>query len=857
MEIRFIDFTENINLLPLTEHAAEDAVFVFPTYAAKKEALLQYQDKIAFPLDNLHTFAELTESIFKPTKPLLKEEKRLLLFYASLSAPAKEFFRISDYFSAIGFAQEFFALFEELNEEEITPAAFVDQLEATLDEIKAQKIYHLLQILKIYGDFLEQTPYSDAIFACTPDHYCLEANNKTIIIVNQFYFTEREKTIINSYKNAVVYLQMPATWYDEKKLKVKKITARERGKINLQSLKIATVPDLFNMQNTLGFWAMEASAVIDINGVTAKLLPGLTEKNSGTAIKNTSFFSIIAFLEKILGGIKQQGTKLYPLQAFYDFAFYCQQLKLLELSEPRFLSRLAADGYKFYDARLASVFPAELKDLQQLVCLAESCRCFADVETLSERILAKLPQAGYLNKIREALYDFLSLSYLPLNLNEIFVQNTAGSLLKLFLEYLKPKVIYEEKIAGLPIKTLLTSRNSIQKKPLFLDITQRVLPALPQPSLLLTEGQRKSLGLKTYEDVKMRDKYYFYRLLFCAREAIILTRKNQEEDIEPSSFLEELRLYLPPTLIKNDEELPEFSYSRFCKKFLAPCGEKREETVTAEFFTTKQDYRVWGEKLFLTPTAFANLQQDPLSYYLQHVLELSPRKEILPHDYTPAYIGNYVHKVMEELWENHNRRQPLTPSIFREVCQNNKEPLCSPHNYAQTFFEQIFLPLFEESFFQLLSVLAMKTSNRQPEAEKFFKADLPLFILEKIPVFAAGKADFYWKNGTTYLIDYKTGRKDTKYKNQLLHYALACGDDEDNFMLYLFYLHAEPPELCFPPHETKIRMEKHAQEIEKVLSRIVEEGFYVQRPLPGYEELIRYDLYRQLFSLTEEEEEDD
>ena len=57
--------------------------------------------------------------------------------------------------------------------------------------------------------------------------------------------------------------------------------------------------------------------------------------------------------------------------------------------------------------------------------------------------------------------------------------------------------------------------------------------------------QRQLLGLKTYEDVRRREKYYFFRLLLNSSVVTLFTQKNIEHNVEASSFLEEIKLFFP------------------------------------------------------------------------------------------------------------------------------------------------------------------------------------------------------------------------------------------------------------------------------------------------------------------------
>ena len=63
------------------------------------------------------------------------------------------------------------------------------------------------------------------------------------------------------------------------------------------------------------------------------------------------------------------------------------------------------------------------------------------------------------------------------------------------------------------ITNLEDTRNIQYEKIAVLNLIEGKIPAVRQIPFLFTEKQRKIMNLKTYEEIKLREKYYFLRLV--------------------------------------------------------------------------------------------------------------------------------------------------------------------------------------------------------------------------------------------------------------------------------------------------------------------------------------------------------
>ncbi|MCD8481179.1 MAG: hypothetical protein LRZ88_13900 [Candidatus Cloacimonetes bacterium] len=130
---------------------------------------------------------------------------------------------------------------------------------------------------------------------------------------------------------------------------------------------------------------------------------------------------------------------------------------------------------------------------------------------------------------------------------------------ELWLDYLKSirlkRDIDLESKPQWEVSNLLDARNRVFQRVVTFNLVEGVLPTAPNPIWLLNEHQRKVLGLKTYDDIREWERYYFFRLVFCAKEVLLFSYLDAEKAIDHSSFIGELQSFtgLEPQALRVDE----------------------------------------------------------------------------------------------------------------------------------------------------------------------------------------------------------------------------------------------------------------------------------------------------------------
>jgi len=257
-QVKYIPFTSNMisAVFSADRGETESAVYVFPTEAAKRAAVREYQNRWAFEAIQFLTMEELKQQLFAGERPLLREEKRTLAFFASLTAKDRQFFKISNYFQSIEPAHDFFDLWEEFNEELVAADSVVERLEAAGYELlnwQHEMWKRLRRIKDNYQRFIEDKGFDDILFAGRPEKMSLTLLHEfsTVYFVNQFYYTNLEKKIIEQLEQAgkkvILFYQLPQELVNEDNLSIRPFTFADLGPGVTQSLHIVECRSEFAM----------------------------------------------------------------------------------------------------------------------------------------------------------------------------------------------------------------------------------------------------------------------------------------------------------------------------------------------------------------------------------------------------------------------------------------------------------------------------------------------------------------------------------------------------------------------------------------------------------------------------------
>ncbi len=897
--IKYIPLNQNILQAALKELDSAKCLLLFPTRKSKQEAQKLYQPNWDFSEHKFLTMDEWKEEIFHSKLPILKEEKRTLMFYKALSKDNKNFFRIKTYFQSIELANNFFNFWEEITEEMISEDDINEILfsKNTANDWQLNTFQQLLQIKEQYYELLQKEQFSDTILLREINDLQFELNFDKIIIVNQFYFTEREKTILHKLDEKVlVYLQVTPEFYNEEELAFKKdFDAGVLQSVIKQKIKVITSLEQFQMIGDLlsTIDLQQRNTIIDFKFNSRSYASFLSREHysisNSLPFSGTGLFRFFQTLQDLLHSIVWEGTPfLLSLQELLNATLSDDFLEIFEEDKNKheqirtFLFKCIDNDIQYLDleyfdnrgTKFKVVFEKifnliiEVRKIDSIASLIEFIENHINVEKLTERENNK---TDILKVFYELLSDFASIEQIGLitNWKNIFPHNISANLWQLFLDYMKPKQIKftlgNQSVNRVQITSLQDTRNLHFENVYILNAIEGILPAAKHTQFLFSENQRKKLSLKTYEDIKLRDKYYFYRLLATSNKVTIFTRTNLEENIEVSSFIEELKLF---DLI-NEVELPKTDlYQQLFNSLLVTNDHSlpNQNIISADFFSIpfdKSDLK--NNELNLSFYNWEKLKKDPFTFYLEFIANLNKRDPILSLDFSNKLIGTISHSVFTMIWERlievyhgnklhhnfvFNTKQYVDQAIEHFI--KYKMKYISPHNYSENYFRNIFIPILKDGianfFYRLHNDLKFTDEHITVFPETGRTEQKKFFQLDDIEISLRGRADLriHSAENIPHIFDYKTGSmnagKVKRYNEQLqfyefISYLIDSPKIEQKIQSHLFFV------------EQKIMTDINRQidlknAIKEALQNVIDNGFTLADKKDIYEniEITRRDL---------------
>ncbi len=925
INFKFISFSENLLEHVILENKNYNTLFLFPTINSKKEALKIYQPYWDFSETSFLTMEEWKKSLFLSSLPILKEEKRTLAFFSSLKESDKRFFRIQNYFQSIELAYKFFKFWEEINEEFINDRKIIQIIgeKETAQDWQLETYERLKIIRQNYYDFITTKGFTDVIFLYKWGNLNLTElkDYNQIVIVNQFYFTGMEKAILQKIDQEIlIYYQLPEECINKETLTVyKQFSANVLKNIRTKEIKVIQTPDYFSMINCL-FNEIEnqrPDAIIDFNFHSQPYSGFFSPQNFKiTGNQNFAITSIYRFftrLYEILSSIIQDGElDLVPIQkllyAFltYDFSNYFIKETLSKESIISYFYELLENDYQYIDiqGKFFEIIKSEpgikkiLTDLFNLIHNFNNIKglrdflslidCSGGIEiskiiTTNELTFSNISEIFY-----EMLADFKTLNiiepihkwnqFFPASKKQTKKTATATGILRLFLNYMKPKKIkYNLNFKNqIKITSLQDTRNLRYNVLAILNVIEGVLPPVRQTPFLFSENQRQNLSLKTFEDIKLRDKYYFYRIISQAENVILFTCKNINENIDISSFIEELKIYLPQDLFI-EKSFGTQSYKPFYKNFLKNPEEstKPQKDIISkkEFYTfpfnKERDFP--DHKVNLSYYSWQDIRRNPFMFYIRWILQLKPREVEFRHDFSEKFIGNLAHDIFTLIWRrliavylsnkiHHNflntNEVYLNDSLKTKFKYDKKFKYKTPHNFSEIYFKEVFIPILKSGikkfFIELHNSLQLSDKNITIFPEEKKRNEKHILTIDDLKIIIHGRTDLRIESDTIkYIFDYKTGKasedKKKKFSKQLLIYELLYYlEDEpelvEKIQSYLYFV--EENKLYSKKNKTD-EIDFFKKDVEETITDILLNGFCIadKTDTKDIVEITRKDLY--------------
>lgn len=914
-KFKFVDFSCNLLQIANFTEGKDGHLIIYPTQNNANLAQAYSQNRWKFENILFLAIENFIEMVLPSTHILLADDKRVIALYQLLTDEEKVFFKITDFFDFIKLANKIFTLFEELAVELVDFSAVCQLLEdanSTLFPWQIDYYEKIYNLLLRYQVWLGKNDLNDKIFINQAANIDIShfADYSQVIIVNQFYYTALERALITKLEenNQAVLLvyQLPEEFVDKVSFNAQAFNYADLRKFtkNEPHLELIIDRNKFTMLNSLCRLISETkiTQIIDRDfyesPYTKLLSPEHFELKQNTEMVNTGLYHFLELIKLLLESLEFFNNQYYLplhtlirafhnddfrhyfqiensadlLEEFYDIRdkgiLYCDSKgavgkktisEALKLSIRKVFSFIEVlRGIRSIDGLIA-LFDKEEGILLDSLCSAEELK-FSNIKEVVYTELANLKTFSYYNLITK--WSDLSAKAEHIIIYRLFCDGLKSKTLKYTLLESKSKI---------RVNSLLDTRNNSYESLIFLNLVEGILPTKRSTQFLFNEKQREILTLKCYEEIRLREKYYFQRLVLSAKQCYFLGIENTEEDISLSSFLEELAIVKPARdLWQTDTGYGDLFDS---------CEESTFPQVGDDFWSVqlKAPELAHGTNLIkLSYTRMKSLIENPL-YYLIHDWAKVPARKIitdptLDYRFVGIFAQDYVNHIIARIKETF-----LNEEVFYKFQFMNKARLSEiyesfllrytdkdyyiPHNYSYNFLNKILKSALVEgmeNFFQIVMHFNLDLSEKQikliPEAGFFSgkKQNYKSFISEAennygLAVAVTGDADLRienQENDSKVVIDFKTGKysKEQLALYQYIYYwdAIELGKKVGSGIYQILKQVWETPS-----KQPEVTISKLKEKINEIFNEIALSGFSLPNSATNakkYDKITRADL---------------
>ncbi len=892
-----VPFSENLIDYAL-KLVSDNCIFVFPTRISAAKAREKFLENWKFEDCEFISIDDFKDFLILPSEPPLTDEKRLLCLYQALTSEDKDFFHLYTYFDLIGWGNNFFQFFEELNDEKVNPDEIKNNV--ALQDWQEKFLAKILTIRENYQKLLKQKGFTDPIFYRVASQIKVPFTNYKVIWVNQFYYSNLELAILNALQDSenevVVISQTENPDFNPQNRKITPLNLENLAKDDYLTEKIEVIETENEDQMVISFLGKlaqkqnieGASAIIDSHfwdkHYRNLMDPARFDFSFAINLINSSPYQFLNVLREHLEALttlsfQDKEISALPIKLILDavgnesFVHYyfpedtlqSKKILLQELTSlrkkdiywldknlnclqvfhnPPYFNKLTGLVDKHF-ALLEEI--AKIKSPSDFINLIDNQDNSSSLNIKRMCSENEILYSDLLEQFYQRIANFASTDNLQLvqDWNAFFAssgKDLALNIFHLFLDYIENagyKFSYEinKKNNPIPITNILDSRNLCYDNLIIFHAIEGEFPSAPKPVWLLNENQRGQLGLKTYNDLREWERYYFFRQILSSRNVLIYTYRNMELDIEPGSFVTELQ-HLDENHKLGDIQFHQEKatvllsdlYKARQKKYvsdefnlLSPYPNyllnKEENQIIdkKEFFILPcEPQNDFGEDLSLT-CSYYNLQQLLDNQFVWFIKWIQQLEEIdfRPQDTISAKtVGTLVHRFISDLLSPLNGEAIPLNKLQSVLCQPEEKlsaqfkSLLSlndffftiPQNYSLQFLKDIYsshlaqsMHIFYQNFLSpLLKNIQFTLFTESGKYEEGTTKDalLPYNDSEnlenKIEVRLSGRSDLRIETPEfNIIVDFKTGQYNN---NQLYFYIyLYYGINNDKKILLTFW----------------------------------------------------------------------
>lgn len=660
MIFKYLDFTQDLFEKAIT---AEPSLYIFQNSGDIKAARSGYNREPLTEESKFLDWNSFKEIIFPVDNLVLKEEKLSIALFSLLTSQEKKFLNINEYGDFLEFSSLFHNFYLERSE------YLVDSL-PVLEGWQKQRLDLLEKLRARYLNWLNENNYSDKSLVFDLENYN-PVGIKTferIAVINPIETTPLEREIINKLAEEFtveIFLQLESSNYSEERLRLENFNLPEEPAVDLK---------LYTAEEEIG--QLASALKIAMKNQAELISPNLEKRNyrkllsekevdvqAAISLEESSLYRFLKCSYNLLLNYepKKTGLGLLPVNQlltainqpvvveYFDF-------EIREVKEK--FKELISEGYYYLNGRIIAEHLPALKPLFQMIDQLSGMKSLTEVIAYLDQLeLDKLADPLFQDEIDQFYDGLIELTAIEkIGLVESwgrFFKRPAQGILELILNYLKYKKIstsIRNDKERLLLQDFQLASARRRENLLILNASQGELPVGGSRSFLLNPEQRAGLGLPTAREEQKWQRYYFFRHILTAEEAVIFALDNQDENLSPGSLMEELKYkygleYQASPVRRRD-------YLKFFNNiFASQSGYNFGQVDRADYRIDLKQNLVGetGGRTSLTYYKFKGVKDCYHRYYLEHIIGLEAGLELADKAMNPMVFGIMVHNLMDKV----------------------------------------------------------------------------------------------------------------------------------------------------------------------------------------------------------------
>ncbi|MGA1978095.1 MAG: PD-(D/E)XK nuclease family protein [Bacteroidales bacterium] len=405
----------------------------------------------------------------------------------------------------------------------------------------------------------------------------------------------------------------------------------------------------------------------------------------------------------------------------------------------------------------------------------------------------------------------------------IFLADTWGRILDRLLR-IQSVPFSGEPLSGLQVMGILETRALDFRNLIMVSVNEGTLPSVTASSSFVPFSLREAFGLPSINHQESVYAYHFYRLLHRAENVTFIYNSDPEglKSGEVSRFIQQMKY--EPSLKPGFSNV---SYEIRNPSYVSTSIDRTEEIASK--LTSR--YLAGADNKMLSPSAINTWLNCSMRFYYRYVCELK-EPEGISEEIDPAMLGTILHEAMRDLYSEHTGKI-LSCKAIKAISENQK------------LIDQFIGNAIKRQFTGVTGSVAAVNGNIARNVLAVFVSRVleidmktaPFTILElekplkfrmdiqtpagKKEIMTGGVADrIDLKDGTTRIVDYKTGKTAESIKSISDLFMDDRSKEADAWLQTLLYCEAylnDEPEIKIRPSVYKIKNIPHDEPADRLI----------------------------------------